>query len=76
MPHIEIKSFPRELTPDQTKEFAEAMTQLMQQYLECREGAVSIALKYVPREAWKSSVWDTQIAPEMAQLIKAPDYQL
>lgn len=76
MPHVEIKSFPRELTTEQTSELAEEMTKLLQQYLQCREGSVSIALKYVAQEDWKASVWDTQIAPERDQLIKKPDYSL
>ncbi|GAA0483327.1 MULTISPECIES: tautomerase PptA [Tatumella] len=76
MPHIEIQSFPRELTDEQKTALAGAMTAVLQEHLNSSDSAVSIALKYVPQENWKSTVWDTQIAPQMDQLIKKPGYQL
>lgn len=76
MPHIEIKAFPRELTDEQETALARALTEVLEQHMQSKESAVSIALKYIPQTEWKSSVWDAQIAPEMEELIKKPGYQM
>lgn len=76
MPHIDIKAFPRELTEQQKSDLAAEMTQLMQKYLQSREGSVSVALSFVPQEQWKTSVWETEIAPQLETLIKQPDYRM
>ncbi len=76
MPHIEIKAFPRELTDEQKTALADALTNVLEQHLQSKDSAVSVALKFIPQADWKSTVWDTQIAPEMDELIKKPGYQL
>ena len=40
-----------------------------------KESAVSVALTQVEPDAWQA-VWDSEIAPQMAQLIKQPGYSM
>ena len=73
MPHVEIKCFPGR-TEEQKKECAEKITRAIVETLGCKEGSVSVAIKEINKEDWKTSVWDTKIAPEMDSLYKKPGY--
>ncbi len=44
-------------------------------HLNSKESAVSVALTQVEPDAWQA-VWDSEIAPQMAQLIKKPGYSM
>lgn len=76
MPHIEIKCFPRDLTAQQKQALATDICDVLKKHLGSKEASLSVALQMVEQAQWKSEVWDPQIAPQMAQLIKKPGYQL
>ena len=58
MPHVEIKCFPGRTEEQKTR---------------CAESSVSVAIKEIAQDDWKSQVWDTQIAPDN-NLYKKPGY--
>ena len=75
MPHVDIKCFPRELTDDQKSALAADITEVLIRHLNSKDGAVSVALTLVEQSDWQK-VWDSEIAPQMAQLIKKPGYSM
>jgi len=76
MPHIEIKCFPRDLTEEQKQALATEVCDVLKKHFGSKDESLSVALQMVEQEKWKSEVWDTQIAPQMEQLLKKPGYQL
>lgn len=75
MPHIDIKCFPRELDEQQKAELAAEITDVIIRHLNSKESSISIALQQIQPEAWQA-VWDREIAPQMATLIKKPGYSM
>ena len=75
MPHVDIKCFPRELTDEHKTALAADITEVLIRHLNSKESAVSVALTLVEPDAWQA-VWDSEIAPQMAQLIKKPGYSM
>ncbi|MDQ9305733.1 tautomerase PptA [Escherichia marmotae] len=75
MPHINIKCFPRELDEQQKAELAAEITDVIIRHLNSKESSISIALQQIQPEAWQA-VWDSEIAPQMATLIKKPGYSM
>ncbi|QCK80235.1 tautomerase PptA [Raoultella ornithinolytica] len=75
MPHVDIKCFPRELTDDQKSALAADITEVLIRHLNNKDGAVSVALNQVEQSDWQK-VWDSEIAPQMEQLIKKPGYSM
>lgn len=73
MPHVEIKCYPGRSEEVKAK-CAEEVTRAVAASMGCDESAVSVAIKEIEKEDWKSKVWDTQIAPEMDGLYKKPGY--
>ena len=51
------------------------ITEVLIRHLNSKESAVSVALTQVEPDAWQA-VWDSEIAPQMAQLIKQPGYSM
>lgn len=76
MPHVDIKCFPRDLNDDEKTALAADIAAAITRHLGSKDGAISVALNQVQQEQWKSEVWDTEIAPQMAQLIKKPGYSM
>lgn len=76
MPHVDIKCYPRELTPEQTKALADDICLVLQKHLQVAEHTVSVALGYVAADNWKPDVYDREIAPAMASLAKKPGYEM
>ena len=76
MPHIEIKCFPRDLTEEQKQALATEVCDVLKKHFGSKDESLSVALQMVEQAQWKSEVWDTQIAPQMEQLLKKPGYQL
>ena len=75
MPHVDIKCFPRELTYEQKTALAADITEVLIRHLNSKESAVSVALTQVEPDAWQA-VRASEIAPQMAQLIKQPGYSM
>lgn len=76
MPHIEVKCFPRDLTAEQKQDLATELCDVLKKHFGSKDESLSVALQMVEQAQWKSEVWDTQIAPQMEQLLKKPGYQL
>ncbi len=76
MPHIDIKCYPKHLTPAQFNEFISDLTALAQKHLSARESDVSINYTEIDPDKWKALVWDNEIAPNLASLAKRPGYNL
>ncbi|WP_434668847.1 tautomerase PptA [Klebsiella sp. B345] len=75
MPHVDIKCFPRELTDEQKAALANDITEVLIRHLSSKDSAVSVALNQVEPGDWQQ-VWDSEIAPQMEQLIKKPGYSM
>lgn len=76
MPHIDIKCFPRDLDDEQKAALAADITAAIVRHLGSKEPSISVALNEVDPQRWKADVWDTDIAPQMATLIKKPGYEM
>lgn len=76
MPHVEIKCFPRDLDDEQKNALAADIAAAISRHLGSKDGSISVALKQVEQDAWKSQVWDTEISPQMDRLIKKPGYSM
>ena len=73
MPHVEIKCFPGR-NDEQKRECAERIAEVLAQTMGCKISSVSVAIKDVPQEEWKSKVWDGCIVPDKDVLYKKPGY--
>ncbi|MBR3679295.1 MAG: tautomerase PptA [Oscillospiraceae bacterium] len=73
MPHIEIKCYPGR-TDAQKTALARKITEDIKEIFGSPESSVSVAITDIPRENWKTEVWDTEIAPHMDTLYKKPEY--
>ena len=51
------------------------ISEVIIRHLQSKDSSVSVALNEVEPEAWQG-VWDTEIAPQMARLIKKPGYSM
>ena len=73
MPHVEIKCYPGR-TEEQKKLCAEKISEGIAETLGCKPASISIAVKEVPEDKWKSDVWDKSIVPDEKYLYKKPEY--
>ncbi|MCR5584025.1 MAG: tautomerase family protein [Lachnospiraceae bacterium] len=73
MPHVEIECFPGR-TEEQKKKCAEKIANDIAETLGCELKSVSIAIKEVDKEDWKSKVWDKKIVGDSKFLYKEPGY--
>ncbi|MGL4723089.1 MAG: tautomerase PptA [Scandinavium sp.] len=76
MPHVDIKCFPRELNDEQKDALAADIAAAITRHLGSKDGAISVALNQVQQDEWKTQVWDTEIAPNLDELIKKPGYSM
>ena len=75
MPHVDIKWFPHDLNDEQKTALAADITEVLIRHLNTKDRAVSVALNQVQESDWQQ-VWDNEIAPQMATLIKKPGYSM
>ncbi|MFP5593826.1 tautomerase PptA [Kluyvera sp. 142486] len=75
MPHVDIKCFPRDLNDEQKTALAADITEVLIRHLSTKDSSVSVALNQVQQSDWQQ-VWDTEIAPQMDELIKKPGYSM
>ena len=73
MPHVEIKCYPGR-TEEVKAKCAEAVAKAISETMGCDASAVSVAIKEIEKENWKTDVWDKQIASEMDSLYMKPGY--
>lgn len=73
MPHIEIKCYPGR-TEEQKQNCAKKVAQAITETLNCPMESISLAITEIPKEEWKQSVWDKEIAPKKQTLCIKPGY--
>ncbi|MER5731850.1 tautomerase family protein [Streptomyces sp. NPDC002138] len=73
MPHVHIRHFPKDVTPEQLAAFDEAVTSAVTEAFDVGEDVVSISLEPVAPEDWNDLVV-TDIAARRELLLKAPGY--
>ncbi|MFF2368402.1 amino acid adenylation domain-containing protein [Streptomyces sp. NPDC058122] len=74
VPHVNIKHFPNNLEDHQISALVEAITSAVRTAFSVDEGAVSIALEPVARDAWNERVYVPEITGGTGKLIKVPNY--
>lgn len=74
MPHVDIKCFSGR-TEQQKMECAEKIAEIISSTLGCKISSVSVAIKDIEKEDWKTEVWDKQIVPDEKYLFKKPEYE-
>ena len=73
MPHIDIQCFPGR-TEEQKARCAEKVAAVVSETLGCKISSISVAIRDIPEDQWKSRVWDTCIAPDKELLYLKPGY--
>lgn len=74
MPHVEIKCYPGR-TEERKRLLAEKIAEDVAEILELKVSSVSVAIKEIPKDAWKEKVWDVSIVPDDEYLYKKPGYR-
>lgn len=74
MPHVNVKHFPVDLTPEQRASFVSAVTDAVRGTFGVDESVVSIALEPVPAENWTEQVYVPEIVNRKDLLVKSPNY--
>ncbi|MEU4767422.1 amino acid adenylation domain-containing protein [Actinosynnema sp. NPDC023794] len=73
LPHVNIKHFPTALTREKHSELVVAVTTAVTNAFDCDEGAVSILIEPVTREAWDEEVGIPEIVNREGVLAEAPN---
>jgi len=73
MPHITIKTYP-DVTEEQKKELAKAITREVMEITGKPEGFISIDIIDVAEDKWMDEVYATEIKPKFEGLYKKPGY--
>jgi 4-oxalocrotonate tautomerase len=76
MPHIDIKCYPKHLSPTEMSALSAALVEVAVRHLKASSADVSILYTEIPAEEWKVTVWDSEILPEMDRLLKRPGYKM
>ena len=74
MPHVEIKCFAGR-SEEQKRICAEKVAEVLAETLGCKTSSVSVAIKDIAEEKWKTEVWDKDIIPDSKYLYKKPEYK-
>ncbi|MCQ2226928.1 MAG: tautomerase family protein [Bacteroidales bacterium] len=73
MPHVDLKCVVGRSDAQKT-ECAEKIAKVIAETLGCETSSVSVAIKDINGDDWKSEVWDKQIVPDEKYLYKKPGY--
>ena len=76
MPHIDIKCYPKHLTPEEFDTFVKDLTNLAVTHLKAQPSDVSINYTEIPADEWKAEVYDKEILPNYDHLAKKPGYTM
>jgi phenylpyruvate tautomerase PptA (4-oxalocrotonate tautomerase family) len=74
VPHVNIKHFPVEITPEQEAELVTTITEAVKSAFGVPGDVVSIALEPVAQEAWTEQVYVPEITGRKELLRKTPNY--
>lgn len=77
MPHIIVKCYPGK-TEEQKKQLAQKIAADVEEVFGAPARAISVSVVDVPKEDWKSEVWDVEIqtTKEKGELFVEPGYQM
>ena len=75
MPHVEVKCYAGR-TDEQKKLCAERIAEVVAETLDCTLAGISVAVKDVEKEDWKTEVWDKVIVPDREYMYKEPGYSM
>lgn len=76
MPHISLKCYPKGLTEQQMQQFANDLTAFVGERLNTPAEYITIDYQELDEHTFKQDVWDKEIAPNKARLLRQPQYQL
>ena len=75
MPHVIVKLWPGR-TAKQKTDLSNRITEALKTSLDVTDTAISITIEEIPKEKWKESVYDNEIAGKEEILYKKPGYTL
>ena len=75
MPHVTIRHLPRTLSPQQTQQLSEAITNTLLENFPTYEDAVSITLRQVEKPDWKTEVVKGEPGAPDVVVVKEPHYR-
>lgn len=76
MPHVDIKSFPREFTDEEKQTLADEITEVIVRRFASKTESVSVSLQHVTPDAWRETVYEPEIMAQEEYLIKKPGYSM
>ncbi|RIY31586.1 hypothetical protein CJP74_06940 [Psittacicella melopsittaci] len=76
MPHITIKAFPRNLSPEQLEKLEQAVTQTIIEQLNATPESISIDFVEYDPATWQEKVVDVEIKPRLEKLLRKPGYPI
>lgn len=76
MPHIDIKCYPKGLSETQLKAFADDLTAFASERLSTPPEFITIAYTEIAPENWKEEVYDAEVRPQVATLLRKPQYEM
>lgn len=74
MPHVIVK-MKEGRSEEQKRRTAELVAKAIMQGVGCQESSVSVAIVDIPSDDWMSTVYRTEIEPQMDTLYKKPGYK-
>lgn len=75
MPHVIAKFYPGR-TENQKKELANRIKNDIMDILKVPEKSISVSLEEIPKENWKTEVWDKDIEAKKQDLYIKPGYNV
>lgn len=76
MPHINIKSYPKDLNEQELQAFADDLTQFASERLSTPVEYITISYTEIPVDKWKEKVFDAEIKPNIETLLRKPQYDM
>lgn len=74
MPHVVVK-MKEGRSEEQKKRLTDLVTKAIVDGIGCDESKVSVAIADIPSDDWVSTVYRTEIEPQMDTLYKKPGYK-
>lgn len=76
MPHINIQCYPKNLSEQELKTFADELTTFISEKLNTPSDYITINYNELNEADFKKEVWDKQIVPNQDNLLRPPHYKL
>ncbi|PRW63344.1 tautomerase family protein [Actinopolyspora mortivallis] len=75
MPHVNIKHFPKTMTPEQKESLVRSLTHTIVEHFDVPDGVVSIALEPIDQQDWEDLVVEPELSERQHLTIKEPNYR-